>query len=87
MESFLKSFERREEKNSFPRGRRFLFKEGRKIGEETMNRLYRITINRSKKRMENNSWKPFERREEKNSLPGGGRFVSEEGRKIVARKQ
>ena len=51
MESFLKSFERREEKNSLPRGRRFLFKEGRKIGEETMNRLYRITINRSKKRM------------------------------------
>ena len=40
-----KPFERREEKNSLPRGRRFLFKEGRKIGEETMNRLYRITIN------------------------------------------
>ena len=46
-----------------------------------MNRLYRITINRSKKRMENNSWKPFERREEKNSVPGGGRFVSKEGGK------
>ena len=45
MESFLKSFERREEKNSFSGGR-FLFKEERK-----MNRLYRITINRSKKKM------------------------------------
>ena len=33
--------------------------------------------------MENNSWKPFERREEKNSVPGGGRFVSKEGGKWI----
>ena len=51
MESFLKSFERREEKNLLSGGGRFLSKEKRKMNQ--------ITINRSKKRMENNSWKAF----------------------------
>ena len=44
--------------------------------------MNQITINRSKKRMENNSWKSFEGREEKNSLPEGGRFLFEERRKM-----
>ena len=74
MESFLKSFERREEKNLLSGGGRFLSKEERKMNQ--------ITINRSKKRMENNSWKSFEGREEKNSLPEGGRFLFEERRKM-----
>ena len=41
-----------------------------------------IELQLIKEENENNSWKPFEGREEKNSLPGGGRFFFEEGRKM-----
>ena len=58
----------------------FFLKRGGKSGRKQW--IDFIELQLIKEENENNSWKPFEGREEKNSLPEGGRFLFEEGRKM-----